>query len=68
MTEDGVQELQQSVFEMLEMMLESDSTMYRVDISYLLSVLYQVEDSDILQGILSLLLHFFTQRSLFTSG
>ena len=67
-TEDGVQELQQSVFEMLEMMLESDSTMYRVDISYLLSVLYQVEDSDILQGILSLLLHFFTQRSLFTSG
>ena len=67
-TEDGVQELQQSVFEMLEMMLESDSTMYRVDISYLLSVLYQVEDGDILQGILSLLLHFFTQRSLFTSG
>ena len=61
-TEDGVLELQQSISEMLQTLLESDSTMYRVDISYLLSVLYMVDDGDLLLPILNILYHFLTQR------
>lgn len=57
-TEDLVGELQTSVIEMIRAMLEAETSAYRVDVSYLLSVLYMVDDADIVLPILQLFYDF----------
>lgn len=61
-TEDVVPELQQSVVEMLRMLIDSERVIYRVDISFLLSVLYMVEEAGILGSLLALIYEQCTQR------
>lgn len=61
-TEDVVGDLQQSVIEMIKELISCDSMVYRIDISYLLSVLYMISD----EGILLPLLEFIYE--LMTSG
>ena len=53
-TEDLVGELQTSVMEMIRTMLDAETSAYRVDVSYLLSVIYMVDDADIILPILQL--------------
>lgn len=62
--EDLVGELQTSVVEMIRMMLDAESSAYRVDVSYLLSVLYMVDDPDIVLPILQLFYDFMMACSL----
>lgn len=62
--EDLVGELQTSVVEMIRMMLDAESSAYRVDVSYLLSVLYMVDDPDIALPILQLFYDFMMACSL----
>lgn len=57
-TEDLVGELQTSVIEMIRAMLDAETSAYRVDVSYLLSVLYMVDDADIVLPILQLFYDF----------
>lgn len=61
-TEDGMQELQQSMSEMILTLLDSESTVYKVDVNYLLSVLYMMNDGDILLPILNIFYTLLTQR------
>ena len=55
-------ELQQSVVEMLRMLIDSERVVYRVDVSFLLSVLYMVEEAGILSSLLALIYEQCTQR------
>ena len=61
-TEDGLAELQQSLCEMILTLLDSENTVYRMDINYLLSVLYMVDDGDIILPVLNVLYTLLTQR------
>ena len=63
-TEDLVGELQTGVVDMIRNMLDAESAAYRVDISYLLSVLYMVDDGDIVLPILQLFYDYLTNRRL----
>lgn len=63
-TEDLVGELQTGVVDMIRSMLDAESAAYRVDISYLLSVLYMVDDGDIVLPILQLFYDYLTNRKL----
>ena len=62
LTEDAVAELQHSVVEMLRMLIDSERVVYRVDVSFLLSVLYMVEEAGILSSLLALIYEQCTQR------
>lgn len=59
-TEDLVADLQQSVIEMVKELINCDSMVYRVDISYILSVLYMISDVDIIQSLLDFLYELMT--------
>ena len=55
-------ELQQSLCEMILTLLGSENTIYRMDINYLLSVLYMVDDGDIVLPVLNILYTLLTER------
>lgn len=59
-TEDLVVELQQSMIEMIKELINCDTMVYRIDISYILSVLYMVSDIEIIQSLLQFLLDLMT--------
>ena len=62
-TEEVVAELQQSVSEMLHMLIDAEPVIYRVDVSFILSVLYMVNDETVLASLLRLLYEECTRRS-----
>ena len=63
-TEDLVLELQQNVIDMIKELIECDSMVYRIDISYLLAVLYMVSDADIIQPLLDFVYSLMTSSIL----
>ena len=63
MKQQVVAELQQSVSEMLRMLIDAEPVIYRVDVSFILSVLYMVNDETVLASLLRLLYEECTRRS-----
>ena len=55
--------MQQSVSEMLRMLIDAEPVIYRVDVSFILSVLYMVNDETVLASLLRLLYEECTRRS-----
>ena len=63
-TEDLVADLQQSIIDMVKELVNCDTMVYRVDISYILSVLYMISDVDIIQSLLDYVFELMTSRML----